>query len=52
MDMLVLIPLKCKYATNLKECALYEMNANIRNVTDKFFLRRSVSGWFIYETIV
>ena len=28
------------------------MNMGLRNITDKFFLRRSVTGWFIYETIV
>lgn len=49
LDHLIFLPEKCIRFLNLKECAVYQLNNILKYVGGKYMLKRSVSGWTIYD---
>lgn len=49
LDHLLFLPEKCIRFLNLKECAVYQLNNILKYIGSKYMMKRSVSGWTIYD---
>ena len=49
MDHMLFIPKKCIKYLSLKNCAYYELYNILRYLSSKYLMRRSVSGWMMYD---
>ncbi len=48
-DYLVIIPKHCVNFLEIKVCAIYETNKIIRYLSGKYLLKRSISGWGVFD---